>query len=109
MTIKLSKEIYRIQADFCKALAHPIRLEIIDLLKSEEKTVSGMMKSLNIKQAALSQHLAILRERGVVTSRKKGMNTYYSLRRLEIVDACSMIRGILRELMAERNKMVKNI
>ncbi len=68
-----------------------------------------MMKSLKIKQAALSQHLAILREREVVTNRKEGMNTYYSLRRLEIVDACSMIRGILRELMVERNKMAKNL
>lgn len=109
MIIKLSKEFYKIQAEFCKALAHPIRLEIIDLLKSGEKTVSGMMKSLNIKQAALSQHLAILRERGVVISRKKGMNTYYSLRRSEIVNVCSMIRGILRELMVERNKMVKSL
>ncbi|MEM2873612.1 MAG: helix-turn-helix domain-containing protein, partial [Nitrososphaerales archaeon] len=77
--------------------------------KSGEKTVSEMMKSLKIKQAALSQHLAILREREVVTNRKEGMNTYYSLRRLEIVDACSMIRGILRELMVERNKMAKNL
>jgi ArsR family transcriptional regulator len=109
VTIKLSKEIYRIQADFCKALAHPVRLKIIDLLKSGEKNVSEMIKSLNIKQAALSQHLAILRERGIVISRKKGMNTYYSLRRLEIVDACSMIHRILRELMAERNEIVKSL
>lgn len=105
----MSKEVYRIQAEFCKALAHPLRLEIIDLLKSGEKTVSELMQRVGIKQAALSQHLAILRERGVVISRKEGMNTYYRLRKPEIVDACSMIRGILKDLMIERQRMVKSL
>lgn len=103
----MSKEVYRIQAEFCKALAHPIRLEIIDLLEKGERTVSELMSKIGTGQATLSQHLAVLRERGVVTSRKGGMNTYYSLRKPEIVDACSMIRKILRELIFERDKVVK--
>lgn len=107
--IELNKEAYKVQAEFCKALAHPIRLEIIDLLKNGEKTVSELMQRIGIKQAALSQHLAILRERGVVAGRKEGMNTYYSLRKIEIVDACSMIRGVLRDLIVERHKMVKSL
>lgn len=107
--VKLSKEFYKVQAEFCRALAHPVRLEIIDLLKNGEKTVSELMQRIGIKQATLSQHLAVLRERGVVVSRKEGMNAYYSLRNIEIVNACSMIRGILKDLIIEKHKMVKTL
>ncbi|MGB9660376.1 MAG: ArsR/SmtB family transcription factor, partial [Nitrososphaerales archaeon] len=86
-----------------------LRLEIIDLLKSGEKTVSELIQIVGIKQATLSQHLAILREREIITSRKEGMNTYYRLRKTEIVDACSIIRGILKDLMIERHKMAKRL
>ena len=67
---------YKIKADFFKALAHPVRLQIIELLKSGEKNVGSIMKALSIQQSSLSRHLTILREAGILKSRQQGTVVY---------------------------------
>ncbi len=95
--MKAEKERFRIQADFCKAMAHPIRLEIVDLLKSREYTVRELAETIGASQANLSQHLAVLRNQGVVQSARQGNNVVYALADRKIVDACDLIREILTE------------
>jgi DNA-binding transcriptional ArsR family regulator len=70
---------YKIKADFLKALAHPVRLEIIELLKDGEKNVGIILKTLNMPQSSLSRHLLVLRENGVLKSRQEGTTIYYSI------------------------------
>lgn len=62
-------------------MAHPIRLSIIDLLQGGEKrTVTEIHESLGIEQAVASHHLRILKDKSVLSSRRTGKNTFYSLR-----------------------------
>jgi ArsR family transcriptional regulator len=95
--MKTDKEIFRIQAEFCKAMAHPVRLEIIDLLKARGLTVHELAEAVGISQANVSQHLAVLRSRGVVRAVRQGNTVTYTLENRKIVDACMLIREILME------------
>lgn len=70
---------YNIKAEFLRALAHPLRLQIIELLKGGEKNVGGIIKAINIQQSSLSRHLTILKEAGILKSRQQGTVIYYAI------------------------------
>ncbi|MBU0741788.1 metalloregulator ArsR/SmtB family transcription factor [bacterium] len=91
------------QAELCKTLSNPKRLEILDILKDEgEICVNELAERLEIPKANTSQHLAVLRQAGVVNTRKDGINVYYSLRSRKITDACSLTRDILLERLEDQ-------
>ncbi|HEX5069005.1 MAG TPA: metalloregulator ArsR/SmtB family transcription factor [Vicinamibacterales bacterium] len=70
----------RFKADIFQALAHPTRIAIVEALRDRELQTGVLLDRLQIEQANLSQHLAILRARQVVVGRKAGNQVYYSLR-----------------------------
>jgi len=100
------KERFAIQADFCKAMAHPVRLEIIDRLKRRPHPVGELSAAIGVGHANLSQHLAVLRARGVVRARRQGVGVVYSLANPKIVEACSLIREILVENLDQQVEVV---
>ena len=67
------------KAEFFKALAHPIRIRILDCLRAGEKGVNELSEILKIEPANVSQQLAILRVRNIVIGRKSGSNVFYSV------------------------------
>ena len=93
-----AKELYRLHASVCKGLADPKRLLIINALRNGERTVTDLCTELDLPQANLSQHLAILREKGLVSARRDGQFSYYSLTSPKTLAAVDL----LREVMAER-------
>lgn len=90
-------EMYQLHALICKTLADPKRLMIIDHLRQGEATVGELATALGVRHANISQHLVVMRERGLVASRKKGVYVYYSLVSPKIVTACETIREVLAE------------
>ncbi|HOV11966.1 MAG TPA: metalloregulator ArsR/SmtB family transcription factor, partial [Bacteroidales bacterium] len=83
-------------ADKLRSLAHPMRVEIIQMLYTHKKmNVTEIYKKLKIEQASASHHLNILKIRGILESRRSGKKTYYSIREealariIECVDLCS--------------------
>ena len=68
---------YRVQAKLFKALMHPGRLAILDVLRDGEQCVCHMEAVLGCRQAYISQHLAVLREAGIVEDRRDGWNIFY--------------------------------
>ena len=101
------KEIFRLQAEVCKTLTNPKRLEIIHLLKDGEKSVGELTESLGLPKANVSQHLAALRTRGVVVARREGVNIYYRIANPKIVQACSLMREAMLEMLEERRRLFK--
>ena len=75
----MPQQIANFKAEFFKALAHPIRIRILDCLRDGEKGVNELSEALQIEQANVSQQLAILRVRHIVVGRKSGSNVYYSV------------------------------
>lgn len=85
------RRIYRIQAEILKALAHPVRLEILHLIGSGEVPFGRLLTSLGISKTNLSQQLAVLRRAHIVTDRRDGVNTLYRLSFPEMAEACQTV------------------
>ena len=91
------RQLYRLHAGICHTLANPKRLEIIDRLRGHELSVNELARALEVSQANLSQHLALMRQRGIVTTRRNGLNVFYRLSSPKIVKACDLMRQVLLE------------
>lgn len=91
-------EFYELHARVCKAIADVKRLLIINELRDGPRSVGELADALGIPQANASQHLAILRDRGIVTARRAGSTIHYSLTSSKVVQAIDL----LYEFMTER-------
>lgn len=105
MDPKVKQEIYALYAGLCKALADPKRLLIIEALRAGPVTVGDLAEEFGLSQPNVSQHLAILRDRGVVTADRSGNNVYYSLANRKVLRALDILREVMAEQLAERGKL----
>lgn len=90
-----NKKVYEMQAEICKVLANAKRIEIIYLLKEGEKHVNELAETMDISKASVSQHLSLLKEKGVVVSRKDGLNVFYTINNQKFIEACNLMREIM--------------
>lgn len=88
--------LYSLQADLCKTLSSPRRLEILHLLTREPMEVGRLADELGMTQPNVSQHLAVMRAVGVVEAERIGRDVRYRLVDPDIVVACELIRGVLQ-------------
>ncbi len=89
------QQLYQLQAALCQALADPTRLEIIYLLGEQPRPVKQLIEATGQRQAKISQHLAVLRQRGFVQTQRIGTEIHYSLADKRILDACRLTRQLL--------------
>jgi ArsR family transcriptional regulator len=80
----------------------------LDTLREKESTVNELTETTGISQSNLSQHLAILRSKGIVQARRDGTNIYYSIINKKIIKAYDLISQVLMESLASQNKTVKD-
>ncbi len=88
---------YDRSAQLFKALMHPVRLEILAVLQQGEACVCHLEAALGYRQAYISQHLAALREAGLLQDRREGWNIYYHVSRSEIfgiIEAAQRMNGV---------------
>lgn len=104
--ILTDKSIYEMQAEICKTLTNPKRIEILNVLKNEEKTVSELVAALGVSKANVSQHLAVMRHKGILMTRRVGVNIYYRVTNPKVIEACALMKEVLFEQHAAKKKMV---
>jgi ArsR family transcriptional regulator, virulence genes transcriptional regulator len=102
-------ELYKLKARLCKTFSDPKRLIILDSLRYGEKSVGELVQMLDANQAIVSRQLAILRDRGIVTSRHEGTTVYYSLTDSRICDACDVVHEILLNQMEKNREMAERL
>jgi len=95
-----------LQARVCQVLADPSRLELLHLLGTGERTVGELVAATGLRQANVSQHLTLLRQRGIVATRRAGTTVYYALADPEILEACAITRRILLRQLAAASALV---
>ena len=100
------KAIFEMQAEICKTLTNPKRIEILNALKTEEKTVTELVELLGASKANVSQHLAVMRHKGILTTRRAGVNIFYRVSNPKVIEACSLMKEVLFEQHASRKKTV---
>lgn len=103
------KELYTLHAEFCKFMANPKRIEILFLLGGKEMCVEDMASAMEIKVPNLSQHLAVMREKGVVEARREGTKMYYTLTNPKTLQACIVMREAMVEQMEKQMEMVRSV
>jgi len=86
---------YQIQSDILKAISHPTRLAILDILRDGEQCVCHMEATLNLRQAYISQQLMILKDAGLVEARRDGLNLYYRVLKPEIFNVLETLKSII--------------
>ena len=109
MLAQRNLELYRLKAKLCKTFADPTRLIMIEELRGGEKSVSELIRLLDIPQAAASRHLAVLRDRGVVQTRRKGNIVFYSLTDLKIGEACDLVHNILLNQIEKNRQLAERL
>ena len=93
-----SKQFYERHADLCRVFSNAKRLKLLDLLKNgEEYTVSELQSHSDIPQSTISQHLKVMRTQEIVTRRKEGVKSYYSITDERFVDGMELMGEVLVE------------
>lgn len=109
MQEKYNTDLFKLKAELCKTFADAKRLRIINELRSGEKAVGELVEALEVPQAVVSRHLALLRHRGVVQARREGVNIYYSLANPRILDACDIVHEVLMAQLAYNKEIAERL
>ena len=104
-----TKNIFKLQSEICQTLADPKRLMILHELRESEKSVGQLVSSLELPQSNISHHLAIMRERGILSARRDGTTIYYSLASPKIGQACDLVQGVLKEQLSNMKSLAGSI
>jgi len=103
------KTLYALHANICKALANPIRIEIIDILNDKELSFGELQNETGVLKSNLSQHLSSMVSKGILVQRKEGLNTYFKLSTERIATACGIIREVLIDNLRKQSELLKGI
>jgi DNA-binding transcriptional ArsR family regulator len=97
------------KAEFFKALAHPTRIKILELLRSGEMSVTELQAQLEIESSSVSQQLAILRGKNIVEARKVGTSVYYVVRDPAIFELLDVARKIFNNHLISIRSMLEQL
>jgi DNA-binding transcriptional ArsR family regulator len=107
----MQESLRRFKADIFQALAHPTRIAILELLGPGELSAGALIEKLGMEQANVSQHLAVLRAKQLVSNRKVGNQVFYSVRDPIIIEVLNLMRTYfhthLREALGMLDQMEK--
>ena len=97
------------KAEFFKALAHPLRISILNTLRDGEKTVAEISQEFEIEPAYASQQLAVLRNRNIIVARKSGASVYYTVSDPIIFKLLDVAREIFNKHLVGVQSMLEEI
>lgn len=99
------RSLFEIHAAYCRVLANPTRLMILDCLKNGEMSVSQIAMKVEAPMSTVSQHLKALSSKQILLSRKDGQMVYYRPADMRILEACQLIRKILLDGLKKRGEI----
>ncbi|KAA2247281.1 helix-turn-helix transcriptional regulator [Solihabitans fulvus] len=105
----MTRPLYQLKAEFFKTLGHPARIRVLELLSLREHAVAEMLPEVGMEAANLSQHLAVLRRAGLVTSRREGTTVYYTLTDPQVAELLTVARSILSTVLTGHIEMLEGL
>ena len=109
MKMSVDKKIYTMHAEMCKVFTNPVRVEILSLLGDGPKSVNTLAELTGYNQPNISQHLTIMREKGIVTAKRVANNVFYSLSNPKISEAFNIMREILYDQIVRNERLAKEL
>jgi len=104
----MEDQIYVYHADMCKVFSHPKRLEVINVLRDGEMTVTELTQKLGLTIGNLSQHLAMMKERRILLSRKEGNMVYYRIANSKLIPCFDMMREMLFDQIRQDAALIRD-
>ena len=107
MNTSLEVEVNQLHAEICAGLADPNRIMLLYALSQGSRNVTELCNELNMPQPLVSRHLKVLRERGMVTTERRGTVIKYSLGDERLIQALDLLRAVMREGIAKRAELIE--
>ena len=104
-----TSQLQTFKAQFFRALAHPIRIQILEILVRGGRTVQDLQEELELDQPIVSQQLAVLRNQNIVTARKEGSSVRYALRDPTVGDLLDVARRIFNNHLVSTRGMLREL
>jgi ArsR family transcriptional regulator len=98
--------IHRIKAEFFRALGHPVRVRVLELLKGGEMTVGDLQAELGIDSSSASQHLSAMRRQGILEARKEGTSVFYRVRDPRVFQLLESARQVIGSHLEEAHALL---
>jgi ArsR family transcriptional regulator len=104
-----SDPVYVVKAELFRALGHPVRIRILELLSDGERTVGDLQHALDLDSSGTSQHLAALRRHGILDSRRAGTSTYYRIRDPRVSQLLAVAKQILTSALSDSQALLSDL
>lgn len=104
-----ARKIFEMQCQICKAMAHPARLEIVELLHEREMSAAAMIAALETSKVNLSKNMSLLMQAGIVDATRDGRQVRYRLSHPEIYEACQIMRSLLYQRLKQGERLASAI
>ena len=104
-----AEPLYKLKAEFFKALGHPARIRILELLAVGDRAVGELLPEIGIESSNLSQQLGVLRRAGVVDARKDGNTVIYSIASPDIAELLAVARKVLSGMLRDRVAVLEDL
>jgi len=101
------RSLFDLHAQICQALGNAKRLEILEALRQRERSVGELAAVLGIRKPNVSQHLMVLRAKGIVAARREGQAIFYRLTSPKVTQACDLMREVLLERLKQGARMAR--
>ena len=98
--------LYARQAEIAKAVAHPLRIAVIDFLKDGERCVCDIAKHVGSERSNISRHLAVMVHAGVLTCRKDGLKVFYNLKTPCVAEWLACITRVVKQQAKDNEKLL---
>jgi len=107
--VVVPEPIQQIKAEFFKALAHPARIRILEILTERERSVAELIPEVGLESSHLSQQLGVLRRANLVVTRKSGNNVYYRLADPRLAKLLDLTKQILIDYLTAARDQLANV
>lgn len=102
----LPQEINHLHARICSAISDPHRILLLYAISEKTRNVNGLAEAVGISQSAASRHLKVLKERGLIQSRREGSQVIYTLTDLRFLEALDLLRQVMLDQMAQQVDLI---
>ena len=97
------------KAEFFRALAHPVRIRLLEELRGGDRSVQELQDALGLDQPSVSQQLAVLRAKNLVVASKAGTSVRYSVRDPKVLELLAIARAIFNNRLVDTQTMLKEL
>jgi len=104
-----SDPVYVVKARLFRVLGHPVRIRVLELLSDGERTVGDLQAELDLDSSGTSQHLAALRQQGVLDSRRVGTSLYYRIRDPRVSQLLAVAKQILTSALSDSHALLSDL